>query len=109
MFEQEPKEENLLLIKEIDANPASTQRILSEKLGFSLGKTNYLLKELGKKGLIEIRNFTGNPGRAKKIQYLLTKEGIEHKAELAYHFLKKKESEYNLLKEEWARMSQSLE
>lgn len=105
MFEHRPKEEKFLLIKEIEANPATTQRSLSDKLGISLGKINYLLKELVKKGLIEIRNLTGNPNKIKKIHYLLTKQGIEHKIELAQYFLKQKELEYNFIKEEYERLS----
>ncbi|MDP2939753.1 MAG: winged helix-turn-helix transcriptional regulator [Candidatus Omnitrophota bacterium] len=49
MFEH-PSEETLSIIKEIEATPATTQRIISNKLGISLGKTNYLLKALIKKG-----------------------------------------------------------
>lgn len=95
------KEENLFIIKEIEAKPSATQRHLSTKLGISLGKTNYLLKELIKKGLVKARNFSDNPGKLGKIQYYLTKEGLEHKIELMQHFLKAKEAEYNRLKIEW--------
>ena len=94
------KEENLLIIKEIESKPAVTQRDLSSKLGISLGKINYLLKELIKKGFIEVENFSGNPDKLKKIRYFLTKEGLEHKLELMQHFLKIKEAEYNLMKQD---------
>ncbi|MFH1508110.1 MAG: MarR family EPS-associated transcriptional regulator [Candidatus Omnitrophota bacterium] len=94
------KEENLFIIKEIESNPASTQRTLSGKLGISLGKTNYLLKELIKKGLVEVQNFSNNPDKLKKINYILTTKGFEHKIQLMYYFLKIKEIEYNLLKKE---------
>jgi EPS-associated MarR family transcriptional regulator len=105
MFEQPPKEEILSIIKEIEADPASTQRVLSQKLGISLGKTNYLLKELIKKGLIKARSFSHNPGRLKKIHYILTKEGFEEKLRLTQHFLLKKEAEYNQLKQEWEKLN----
>ena len=104
MFEHSPKEENLLIIKEISSQSSVTQRELSLKLGISLGKTNYLLKELIKKGFIKAKNFSTNPGKLKKIQYYLTKEGLEHKMQLTQHFLKEKENEYNRLKEEWDRL-----
>jgi len=104
MFEHSPKEENLLIIKEIDSQSSVTQRELSLRLGISLGKTNYLLKELIKKGFIKAKNFSTNPGKLKKIQYYLTKEGLEHKMQLTQHFLKEKENEYNRLKEEWDRL-----
>ena len=95
------KEENLLIIKELEAQPSATQRHLSSKLGISLGKTNYLLKELIKKSIIKVRNLSDNPGKLGKIQYYLTKEGLEHKVQLMQHFLKEREAEYNQLKKEW--------
>jgi len=105
MLKQPPKEEILSIIKEIELDPTSTQRALSEKLGISLGKINYLLKELVKKGLIKVRNFSNNPGKLGKIHYYLTKEGLEHKMHLMYHFLKKKEAEYNNMRKEWEKMN----
>ena len=48
-----PKEETLHIIKEIEDDPALNQRLLSQKLEISLGKTNYLLRELIKKGIIK--------------------------------------------------------
>lgn len=98
------KEENLLIIKELETKPTSTQRHLSIKLGISLGKTNYLLKELIKKGFVKVKNFSDNPGKLGKIQYYLTKEGLEHKITLMRHFLKTKEIEYNRLKNEWKEL-----
>ncbi len=105
MVEQPPKEENLFIIKELEANPNATQRILSNNLGISLGKTNYLLKELIKKGLIKAKNFTNNPEKLKKIQYLLTEKGFEEKIRLTYHFLQRKEAEYNRIKKEWEELA----
>lgn len=98
------KEENLIIIKEIESQPAITQRELSTKLSISLGKINYLLKELIKKGLIEVRNFSGNPGKLNKIHYYLTREGLEYKIQATGHFLKAKEAEYNQMKQEWEQM-----
>lgn len=103
MIEQTPKEESLFIIKEIETNPTTTQRAVSKKLGISLGKTNYLLKELIKKGIIKGESFSTHPGRLKKIGYLLTPQGLEEKMRLTYHFLKKKEEEYNILKTEWEK------
>ncbi|MCX5695157.1 MAG: MarR family EPS-associated transcriptional regulator [Candidatus Omnitrophica bacterium] len=100
MTEQPQKEETLFILKELEANPNTTQRDLSSKLGISLGKTNYLLKELIKKSIIKVRNLSGNPGKLGKIQYYLTKEGLEEKFRLIKHFLQVKEVEYNKLKQE---------
>ena len=97
------QEEALFVIKEIETNPATTQRAVSKKLGISLGKTNYLLKELILKGLIKGESFSVNPGKLRKISYLLTAKGFEEKMRLMQHFLKKKEAEYRALKGEWEK------
>jgi len=102
MSEHHPlKEENLIIIKEIESQPAVTQRELSLKLAVSLGKVNYLLKELIKKGFIEAKNFSGNPGKLHKLHYHLTKSGLEYKIQAMQHYLKAKEAEYNKIKQEW--------
>ena len=49
-------QENLDLLIKINKG-ASSQRELSDELGFSLGKLNYCLKALKYKGLIKIKNF----------------------------------------------------
>lgn len=103
MIEQ-AREEALSVIKEIETNPTATQRAVSKKLGISLGKTNYLLKELIAKGLIKGESFSNNPGKFRKISYLLTAKGFEEKMRLMQHFLKKKEAEYRALKEDLERL-----
>ena len=102
MIEQ-AQEEALSIINEIETNPAITQRAVSKKLSISLGKTNYILKELMKKGMIKGGSFSTNPSKLKKVSYLLTPQGFEEKMRLTYHFLKKKEAEYKILKEWWEK------
>jgi len=97
------QEVNLKLIKELESQPAVTQRELSSKLSISLGRVNYILKELIKKGIIEVKNFSDNPGKLRKLHYHLTKEGLEYKINVTRHFLEQKEAEYNILKQELAQ------
>ena len=97
------KEETLHIIREVDSDPSLNQRLLSKKLNMSLGKTNYLLRELAKKGLIKIVSFSKNPKKGKTVKYLLTKKGIQGKIDLTYHFLKVKEKQYEVLKEEYKK------
>ena len=68
------KEETLHLIREVEDNPSLNQRLLSQRLNISLGKTNYLLKELIKKGIIKVVTFSTDPGKARKLRYVLTQE-----------------------------------
>ena len=100
MTEQPQTEENLFILKELETKPNTTQRDLSSRLNISLGKTNYLLRELILRGFIKAKSFTGNPGKLKKIHYLLTEKGLEEKFRLIKHFLQIKEVEYNQLKQE---------
>ena len=104
MIEQPHSEETLALIKEIERQPTSTQRDLSEKVGISLGKTNYLIKELIKKGFIKASNFSSNAGKIKKIHYFLTAKGFNTKYRLVKEFLQTKEIEYNRLKVEFRKI-----
>jgi len=99
-FGQSQKEEAFFIFKEIEANPSATQRDLSNRLNISLGKTNYLLRELILRGLVKARDFTDNPGKLKKIRYILTEKAMEEKLRLLKHFLQIKEAEYNKLKQE---------
>ncbi len=97
------KEETLRLIKEIEDNPVLNQRVLSQKLNISLGKTNYLLRELTKKGIVKMRSFSRSTKKAKKLRYILTTKGMEEKIKLTYYFLQVKEKEYNRLRREYER------
>ena len=45
------------VLRKIQKKPNSTQRELAVELGFSLGKLNYCLKALQKKGLVKFNNF----------------------------------------------------
>lgn len=87
------------LLRKIDKNENKSQRELAKDLGFSLGKLNYCLRELKKKGLIKIKNFKKNPKKFNYFYYL-TPEGISTKTTLTINFMKKKMKEYDELKKE---------
>ena len=89
--------EEFEILRKIAKNPNSSQRELSKELGYSLGKLNYCLKALQKKGLIKIKNFKNNK---KKINYIynLTPQGISVKAKLAINFMKRMMKEYDSLR-----------
>ena len=87
------------VLRKIQKNRQTSQRELAGELGFSLGKLNYCLKALQKKGLVKIENFKKNP---KKINYfyVLTPAGITEKTKLTINFMKRKMREYDELKSE---------
>lgn len=93
------EQDHFEVLRKIEKLPQASQRDLAKELGFSLGKLNYCLKALKKKGLIKIENFKKNP---KKINYfyILTPAGISEKTKLTINFMKKKVEEYDELKKE---------
>lgn len=105
MIEQRPSEDILSIIKAIETDPQATQRGLSEQLGISLGKTNYLLKELIKKGFIKANHFSRTPQKIEKINYILTRRGFQHMLYLTRIYLKIKEQEYLDLQRQLRRLS----
>ena len=92
-------EKILFVIKELEQNPAITQRDLALKLKISLGKINYFLNALIDKGIIEAKNFKNSKNKL-GYMYLLTPEGIRIKFQLIQQFLGWKTREYESLKEE---------
>lgn len=96
------KEEILSILQILSSSPQITQREISSRLGISVGKTNYLLKELIKKGLIKkVVRFKEPSLKLRRIRYLLTSKGFAEKAGLIYMFFKKKEAEYQEFKRIW--------
>ena len=93
------KENDLYVLRKVGKNPLITQRELAKELGFSLGKLNYCLTELKKKGLVKIKNFKKNPKKINYI-YVLTPKGISEKTRLTINFMKKKMAEYDELQKE---------
>jgi len=94
-------QDNFNLLRKIQNRPESTQRELAKDLGFSLGKLNYCLKELNKKGLIKIKNFKNKKKKITYIKkYVLTPKGINLRINLTKQFMKKKIKEYDELKSE---------
>jgi EPS-associated MarR family transcriptional regulator len=87
------------VLRKIRSKPKSTQRELAEELGFSLGKLNYCLKALMKKGLVKMDNFEKNPNKINYI-YILTPKGIREKTKLTLNFMKRMIKEYDTLKKE---------
>ena len=95
----ENNQDQFNLLRKVQKKPNSTQRELAKDLGFSLGKLNYLLKELQLKGLLKINNFKKNPNKFDYL-YILTPKGISQKTKLTINFMKKKLTEYEELKKE---------
>ena len=86
-------------LKILEQQPDLTQRQLSEELGVSLGKTNYILKSLIDVGWVKLDNFQKSDNKW-GYAYLLTPKGIREKSILTHKFIERKRKEYENLKKE---------
>ena len=94
------EQDNFELLRKIHNKPEFSQRQLAESLGFSLGKLNYCLKELKKKGLVKIESFGRQKNKLSYLRYVITPKGISIRTKLTLNFMKRKMSEYEELKKE---------
>ena len=88
------------VLRKIQETPESSQRELAAKLGFSLGKLNYCLKALQKKGLVKLQNFQKKANKINYLRYVITPKGISARSKLTINFMKRKMKEYDELKKE---------
>jgi len=72
-----------------------------------LGKMNYILNALIKKGIIKVQNFRNNKNKL-AYTYYLTPMGINEKAILTVKFFKKKLNEYDTIKKEIAELEEDM-
>ena len=87
-------------MRKIKKTPDASQRELAKELGFSLGKLNYCLKSLNKKGLVKLQNFQRRNNKINYLQYIITPKGISERTKLTINFMKRKMKEYDELKRE---------
>ena len=95
----EQEEATIRLLHTIHKNSELSQRDLSKSIGISVGKTNYIIKALIKKGLIKTENFLNSKNKW-AYRYILTPEGIKEKARITREFVKRKMEECEKLLEE---------
>ena len=88
------------VLRNIRKKPKASQRELAENLGFSVGKLNYCLKALQKKGLVKLENFKKKKNKISYLQYVITPKGIAERTKLTINFMKRKLKEYDELKRE---------
>ena len=88
------------VLRKIQQVPEASQRELAQELGFSLGKLNYCIKALQKKGLVKLQNFQKKPNKINYLKYVITPKGISERTKLTLNFMKRKMKEYDELKKE---------
>ena len=88
------------VLRKIQKKPKTSQRELALELGFSLGKLNYCLKALKKKGFVKLQSFQKSENKIKHLQYVVTPKGLTERTRLTINFMKRKMKEYDELKKE---------
>lgn len=69
----------LLLMSELEDGAPVSQREIAGRLGIALGLVNNYLKNLAKKGYVQVKAYPRN-----RFAYLLTPKGLAEKSRLAY-------------------------
>ena len=87
------------LLRLLEESPALSQREIATKMGMSLGKVNYCLRALVDRGWVKAANFCKSH-RKRAYIYKLTPRGFREKGALALRFLRKREAEFEALREE---------
>ena len=101
LFEHyENEQDHFEVLRRIQKKPDASQREMAEELGFSLGKLNYSLKALQKKGLVKLKNFQKKSNKINYLQYVITPKGISERTKLTINFMQRKMKEYDQLKKE---------
>jgi EPS-associated MarR family transcriptional regulator len=104
-YEQEIR---LRLLKILSMEPNLSQRDMADRVGISVGKVNYCLSELAKRGLIKIIRFKSAKNKI-PYTYILTPRGLQEKARLTVRFLKQKLVEYEQIKRQIRQLAREVE
>lgn len=75
-----------------------SQKELAEKVGFSVGKVNYIMKALLEKGFIKAEKFVKSTNK-RAYKYLLTSDGLKNKISITEKYIAIKKQEYEKLQE----------
>ena len=86
-------------LRELEKDSTLSQRDLSKKVGLSVGRVNYIINALLKKGFIKAERFKNSKNKI-GYMYILTPKGISERIAQTQTFLQKKNEEYIRLKQE---------
>lgn len=85
------------LLRQLNEDPAKSQRTLAARFGVSVGKLNYCLRALVRQGLVKADNFRRSDSKL-AYAYVLTPAGIEEKTRLTKAFLQRKVEEFEQMR-----------
>jgi EPS-associated MarR family transcriptional regulator len=91
------------VLRLLEKRPEASQREIAEELGVSVGAINYCVRALLDKGHVKLANFKASKNKLGYV-YVLTPQGIAHRAGLATRFIERKLAEYEATKAELAQL-----
>lgn len=83
----------------LENRPDASQREIAKKLGVSLGAINFCINALIDKGHIKLANFKASKNKLGYV-YMLTPDGITHRARLAADVIERKMIEFKAIQAE---------
>ena len=99
-------EEHLNILRYVHKNQKLNQRDIANNLNISLGKLNYLIKQLVSKGFVKIKNFKKSKNKSSYL-YVITPQGLSQKIAMTRSFMRRKMKEYDELKREITNVDDS--
>ena len=96
------------LLKLLAVSPNLNQRQMAASMSISLGKFNYCLTELVKKGFVKMERFKASHNKA-AYMYNLTPQGLEEKAKVTTRFLCRKMQEFSEIEQQIAELTGEVE
>jgi EPS-associated MarR family transcriptional regulator len=85
-----------------------SQRDLAKKVGLSLGRINFIVNSLIKKGYLKAQRFK-NSRKKLAYMYVLTPSGLKKKVDITKRFVVEKTKEYERLKFEISELKREME
>jgi EPS-associated MarR family transcriptional regulator len=92
-------------LRELSKDMTLSQRDLSKRMGLSLGRVNYIVNALLKKGYIKAKRFKNSRNKI-GYMYIITPKGISTKLLQTYDFLQRKTEEFERLRSEIEELRQ---
>ncbi len=92
-------------LRELAKDSTLSQRDLSQKMGLSLGRVNYIVNALLEKGYIKAERFKNSKNKM-AYMYILTPKGVSEKFHQTQAFLARKSEEFEVLRHEIEHLRQ---
>ena len=90
---------HLYTLRELARDDTLSQRDLAGRLGFSLGRVNFVVNSLISQGLVQARRFKNSRNKL-AYRYVLTPEGVSARIKVTRRFLQAKLREFERLRQE---------